>query len=706
MGCRFHGALLTGLLIWGAVMPPSAHADADNSGRIDRNINPGWKFFRSDATGAQAENFDDSQWRSVDLPYTWNVDQARNKVTYYRGPAWYRYHLTVGPELTGKSLFIRFGAASLVARVYVNGQLVGSHVGGFGAFCFEITDSCRPGDNVIAVRVDNSLDRNVSPLSGDFTIYGGLYRDVQLIALNPVSISPLDDASPGVYLKTRVTPESAWVEVTSKLRNSTERAAKVTVTCTIFGASGNPIQHSSADQVVAANSTADAIATLTVANPHLWNGREDPYLYKAVVEASVGGLLLDRVMQPLGLRFYRVDPDHGLFLNGKPYDMHGVDYHEGRTSVGFADSRAMEEEDNRLICEMGCTGVRMAHYQHNDYEYTLCDRHGLIVWTELALVNKMTDTPEFRENVKQQLTELIKQEYNHPSVFFWSMYNEPWVGTSSGTQEQWRLISELVALAHRIDDTRLTTGAVVTGVKGPIDWYMDVTGMNRYAGWYNGSPDRWESTIADLRSQNPGKSIGISEYGAGASVTQHEARLIHPVPASRWHPEEWQALVHEHAWAAMKNQQWLWCKLAWCMFDFSSAGRNEGDRPGINDKGLVTADRKTLKDAYFFYKACWNPDPFVYLTDRRFNPRPAGPADLKVYSNCDAVELTLNGQSLGVKTSVDHIFVWPDTQLAQGNDDVQAVGTSNGKKYVDSATWTVSGASSAELVPVKLNSEK
>jgi beta-galactosidase len=316
MNCRFHSVLLAGSLVYLAVFVQSGRADEGNSSRIDRNIDRGWKFIRSDATGAQAENFDDSSWQPVDLPYTWNTDKTPNGVTYYRGPAWYRSHLTVGPELTGKSLFLRFGAASLVARVYINGRLVGTHIGGFGAFCFDVTSSCRPGDNVIAVRVDNSPKRNVSPLSGDFTLFGGLYRDVELIALSTVSISPLDDASCGVYLRTKVTDASARIEVTSKLRNSTEYAAKVTVVCTIFDATGQPVQHSSTDQVVTANSTADAVEALTIVNPHLWNGRIDPYLYEAVVEVSIKGLPVDRVKQPLGLRFFRVDPEQGLILTG------------------------------------------------------------------------------------------------------------------------------------------------------------------------------------------------------------------------------------------------------------------------------------------------------------------------------------------------------------------------------------------------------
>jgi beta-galactosidase len=705
MSLRSYHMALVGLMCVGFFAVKARGEDVD-SPRIVRSIDSGWKFTRSDARGAETENFDDSQWLSINLPYNWNVDKTRDRVTYYRGPAWYRYHLMVGRDLTGKSLFLRFGAAGLVTRVYLDSQLVGTHAGAFGAFCFEITHFCHSGDNVIAVRADNSYNPNVPPLSGDFTLYGGLYRDVELLALSPVSISPLDDASPGVYLTTQVTDASANVQITSKLRNATQRPANVTVVTTIADAAGYVVKRGTTYQTIAASSTADSVEGLTLANPHLWNGRRDPYLYQSIVEVFTDGRLVDRVAQPLGLRYFRVDPDDGLFLNGKPYDMHGVDYHEGRTSVGFADTHAMEEQDNRIICDMGCTGVRMAHYQHNDYEYTLCDRSGLIVWTELALVNKMTDTPQFRQNTKQQLRELIKQEYNHPSIFFWSMYNEPWVGRDSGTQEQWRLISDLVSLAHQLDDTRLTTGAVVMGVQGPIDWYMDVTGMNRYPGWYDGPPEKWVQAIADLHHQNLGKCIGISEYGAGASIYQHEANLVHPVPASHWHPEEWQGIVHEHAWAAMKDQRWLWCKLVWCMFDFSSSGRNEGDRPGINDKGLVTADRKIMKDAYFFYKACWNPEPFVYITDRRFNPRPSGPADLKVYSNCDSVQLTINGQPLDVKKSESHVFAWPNVPLTQGDDLIQAVGAFNGKNYQDSIIWKVAAASPEPTNPIPLDSAR
>jgi beta-galactosidase len=657
--------------------------------RIDREINGHWRFLRADAPGAEAPNFYDSKWEAVNLPHTWLPQQGDGHFYYYSGIVWYRYALAITPDLAGKQLFLRFGAASRVTDVFVNGELAGSHRGVFGAFCIDITRFAHSGQNTIAVRANNAFNKDIAPLSGDFTTYGGLFRGVHLLALNPISISPLDDAGPGVYLKTHVAADSANVAITTKLRNAAASDAAVQLDYTIVDAAGQPVVRATSAQTIPAGGVADNLQSMDVPHPHLWNARSDPYLYHVEVRVTRNGAVLDQVVQPLGLRYFKVDPNLGLFLNGKPYDLHGVNYHEGRLSVGFADTPEMEEEDNRLICGMGCTGVRMAHYQHNDYEYTLADRSGLIVWTELGLVNKMTDSPAFSQNIKQQLRELIKQEYNHPSVFFWSMYNEPWIDKDAGTQEQWQLVKELVSLAHQLDPGRLTTGAVVKGVDGPIDWYMDVTGVNRYDGWYDGGPEAWPKTLADLRVKYPDKAIGISEYGAGASIFQHQSPPVRPKPSSDWHPEEWQCIVHEHAWPAMQQQQWLWCKFIWCMFDFSSIGRHEGDTPGINDKGLVTADRKTCKDAYYYYKACWTKDPFVYIVDRRFDPRPPGKAQLRVYSNCDTVDLEVDGRLIARQTSKDHVFLWPDVSLRQGAAQVIAKGRKDNAVCTDTVSWHV-----------------
>ena len=687
--------VLMGLL---AAREAGGVVEAGGSPRIDRTIDAGWKFLRDDAAGAAAVDFNDSTWQTVDLPHSWNVDDG-GSANYYRGPGWYRLHLNIGDDLAGKRLYLRFGAASLAAEVFVNGKSAGVHKGGFAAFCFDVSSLLHAGDNVVAVRVTNALDRDLSPLSGDFTVYGGLYREVHLLALDPVSISPIDDASPGVYLKTTVGATSADVEITTKLLNGIKLGEAVTVTCTILDAQGATVGQTTINQTIPAAGSADAVGKITIDRPHLWNGRLDPYLYRVVVEVRRDKTLADRVEQPLGFRTFKVDPDNGLILNGKPYDMHGVDLHQGRPSVGWASTAAMIEQDYAMVADLGCTGVRMAHYQHGDYEHAQCDRLGIIVWSELALVNKMTDTPAFRDNIKQQLREMIKQAGNHPSIFFWSMYNEPAVNAQSGTQEQWRLVQDLVAEAHQLDPPRITTGADAAGVSGPILWYMDTTGMNRYFGWYSGQINDWDRQLTLLHTQNPGKSIGISEYGAGASVIQHETHPVQPTPKSNWHPEEWQALVHEGAWQAMQDKPWIWCKLAWVMFDFGSAGRVEGDRPGINDKGLVAADHATQKDAYFYYKACWTSEPFVHITDGRFNPRPAGACDIKVYSNCDSVELWLNGKSLGVKANPSHIFIWPAVNLADGKAAVWATGSRGGKTATDAISWTVSATMKETIHP-------
>ena len=439
--------------------------------RSERLIDDGWKFVKQDVTGAEATEFNDAAWQTVALPHTWNVEDGADGGTYYRGPGWYRRHLFIGPELAGKSLFLHFGAASLVAKVFVDGHPAGTHTGGFAAFCFDVTGLLHPGDNVIAVRVDNTNDPSVTPLSGDFTVYGGIYREVKLLALPPVSISPTDDASSGVYLTPKLESASATVGVRAVLRNATPQDSQVEAICTIRDASGASVGVEKTTQTIPANSSAEATTAVKILHPHRWDGLSDPYLYTATVEVRQGRRILDRIEQTLGLRTFKIDPQTGLWLNGHPYDMHGVNIHQGRPSVGWAATPKMQEEDYRLIRELGCTGVRMAHYQHAEYEYTLADRYGFIVWAELALVNHMTDTPAFRDNAKQQLRELIKQNYNHPSIFFWSMYNEPAIDRKIGDGE-WDLVKDLVSLSHELDPNRLTTGAAVMNAAERMNWYI------------------------------------------------------------------------------------------------------------------------------------------------------------------------------------------------------------------------------------------
>ena len=674
---------------WPALLLAAAVAVASGP-RSESSIDAGWRFHEEDVSGAAATGFDDSSWQAVSLPHTWNVDDGADGGTYYRGIGWYRRKLEVGPELAGKRLYLRFGAASLKADVYVNGQEAGRHEGGFGAFCFDVTSLVHSGSNVIAVEVDNSNDPDIAPLSGDFTIYGGLYRDAWLVALNPVSISPLDDGSCGVYLTPSVSNGKALVNVRAELRNATSQAERAEVTCRVLDGKGRQVGSSTFSARLEADSTARASGNVGFAHPHLWDGVRDPYLYRAQIEVRVHGKLVDELDQPLGVRTYRVDPVLGLVLNGKPYDLHGVDLHQGRPSCGWAATRAMQDQDYAMVHELGCTGVRMPHYEHAPHEYALCDRYGICVWAELCLVNRMTDSDAFRKVTEQQLRELVKQNYNHPSILFWSMYNEPGYDRKKGPDE-WKFVEELVRLAHRLDPSRPTTGAVSMGANQPLDWYMDVTAFNRYWGWYYGPPSDWPSGLDKLRQQAGGRTFGMSEYGAGASVHQHENDPKQPKAASKWHPEEWQSIVHEHAYAALKARPWIWCKFIWVMFDFASDSRNEGDHAGINDKGLVTGDRMVRKDAFYFYKANWTVKPFVYVTDRRFDPRPAGQSVLKVYSNCPSVELFLNGHSLGAETNLSHVFSW-SVSLPAGKCSVKALGHEGKRTVRDAVVWEAGGS--------------
>lgn len=671
-------------------------ARADDALRQAQDLDPGWKFIEQDVAGAQEAAFDDSAWQSISLPHTWNnLDGAGNgpvRADYYRGPGWYRRHIDLSAgAFAGKRLFLKFDAASKDTDVYVNGKPAGpTHKGMFGAFCFDVTALMNlTGDNVVAVRCDNSADPAVAPLTADFTFYGGIYRSVHLLVLNPLAVTPLDDAGPGVYLKqAQVSADHADVEITTKVQNAAAADQAASVKCEVLDGDDHVVQQSMQSATITAGATSDVVQTVSVDHPHLWNARKDPYLYHVRVTVSGPGGATDQVIQPLGLRFYRVDPDLGFFLNGQSYPLHGVNRHQDRQDMGWAITPKEHQEDFDLIMEMGCTAIRLSHYEHAQEFYDLCDKGGLVVWAEDGMVNSVGPTQDFETNIKQQLTELIKQNFNHPSICFWSLYNElrdPPRGAAGVQQHQHYVdvVTHLNDLAHQLDPTRLTTAATLLAPTDQLNKITDVIALNKYFGWYNGTRTEWPQQLDIWRTALPGRDIGVSEYGAGASILEHEFDPKQPVTTSTWHPEEWQCLVHESAYAAMKDRPWLWGTFLWAMFDFGSATRHEGDHLGINDKGLITYDRKTKKDAFYFYKANWSDLPFVHVNDSRYTPRNLGNGPVKIYSNCDSVELQVNGRSLGSQTAADHIFIWPSATLRVGNNDFLATGTRAGRDYSD-----------------------
>jgi beta-galactosidase len=650
--------------------------------RVDVNLNGGWRFIRQDVAGAQNAGFDDSAWAVVNLPHTWNGLDGQAGGSHYQGIGWYRTHYTADAGYAGRRFFLKFDGAYSVADVWVNGNYLGQHQGGFAAFVFDVTPWLRVGaDNVIAVKVNNAYNADVPTLRGDFTLCGGLYRNAHLLVTDPVQISPLDFGSPGVYLKTtNVSSNSADLQITTILSNATATASRVTLRATVFDAASHTVTVLTKALTLTAGTVSNVVQSTTLANPHLWNGLADPYLYRVRVELVDGTRVIDEVSQPLGFRWFSVDPNTGFQLNGRAYDLHGVNLHQYWLNLGSAITSEERQKAYALLKELGATFVRLCHYQHADETYQLGDENGIVLWSELGLVNTYTDSSNFYASAKQQLQEMIRQNYNHPSICFWSLYNEQWNGGFTN------LLDSLNGLAHQEDPTRLTTAATNQRDSAAMNWYTDVIGFNRYYGWYGGASSDFVAWADNIHKNYPTRSIGLSEYGAGASVYQHEENPTAPVTTSHWHPEEWQNLQHEAYWSMLQARPWIWCKLVWVMFDFPSAGRNEGDTPGRNDKGLVTIDGQIRKDAFYYYKSQWTTNPMVYITGHTFTNRLTNSITAKVYANCDSVELFLNGVSQGNRMSTNRIFTWP-VVLVSGTNTVQATGNRGRANVTDSLIW-------------------
>ncbi len=695
------GAAVAADILGAADRPAQGKLVLQSEVRREIPINDNWKFIRRDIPGAQEIQFNDIAWSHVSLPHTYNGIDGEKHGNYYRGPTWYRRTLTV-PPIEGaaeKNYFLYFEGAATIAEVFLNGKHVGTHRGNFAGFCLDVTGILYPtGTNILAVRVSNKWNKNIPPMAGDFNIFGGLYRTAYLLILNPVSVSPLDFGASGAYiLSENVSRQNARLKLTAIIRNATNHSKKVTVDWYALDHNRQIVAGTHHTGTLAAHQQAETVSMMKMNDPHLWHGRKDPYLYTMLILVRQGGRVVDMLAQPLGLRFFHIDPDQGFFLNGEAYPLRGVCTHDDRPKIGRAVTKADYLQDCEIIDDIGATSVRLAHYQHDQAMYNAFDRSGVVVWTEDGLVNHIEEEQAFDQNARQQFIELVKQNYNHPCVFVWSLYNELSFVAAPNSQTEltfpstpvlksqyrftklpatefklpWDILFDLNQLAHDLDPSRLTVAATDQHAFSPINYITDIISFNRYEGWYGGTPADWPATLDRIRrhvhERMPGRAIGLSEYGAGANIHQHEYPVTQPKPGGQWHPEEWQCIVHEAAYKAIKQRPWLWNTTLWVMFNFSSAGRNEGADPGRNDKGLVTYDRKIKKDAYFFYKAQWTRPPFVHICDRRYSPRPAGNFPIKAYSNCLRVELFINGRSQGVQTPDDHVFIWPEMQLPPGD---------------------------------------
>jgi len=677
-----------------AVPPRAAHAAVYEPPALRQRVdlNAGWRFVKADVPGAQNPGFDDSGWASVTVPHTWNArDGQDGGSNYYRGVGWYRRHYTPPTGFAGKKLWLQFAGANSVTDVWVNGVYLGRHMGGYARFRFDATAALVPGrDSVIAVKVNNAHDASVAPLSADFTFFGGIYRNVSLLVTDPLSVRTLDNAGPGVYLRQRsVSAASATVDVTSKLWNNSGSARNVAIRVVITDAGGTIVADTtSAPRSVAAGTGFQLVQTVTIANPRRWQGRIDPYLYGANVEVrdAATGAVTDAVTERLGLRSVSVDAANGLFLNGVRVPLHGVNRHQDWLGRGWAITDADHTRDFDLMDEMGVNALRTAHYQQDQKVYNLADERGYLVWTEIPLVNSITDSAAFRANIAQQLREMIRQNYNHASIAFWGIGNEQ---RTSDTPTN-SLLDTLAGIVDAEDPERFSTYAHNGSITSSLTGHTELAGYNRYHGWYYGSYNDFGGFFDNLHSTQPTRRIAVSEYGAGASVIQHQENPPKPVPDSDWHPEEYQALFHEAHWRQIQTRRYLWGTFVWNMFDFASDRRSEGDTYGRNDKGLVTYDRATRKDAFYLYKANWTTTPFVYITSRRWIDRTNPTTTIKVYGTADSVLLKLNGVPVGAaKTSTNHIYSWPNLTLSPGANTIEVTGSRGGTTYTDTVTWTL-----------------
>lgn len=684
----------------------------NESGRTVLSFNDGWSFLKlTQADGLsglaiESLDFDDSAWKSINLPHTWNaidgadgwsgVDEGGEH--YYRGLGGYRKKFTISESIDGKRVYIEFEGANTVTEVFINGVFAGRHEGGYAAFRFDITELLkRDSENVIAVKVNNAPTDYIAPITnqGDFTKMGGIYRDVKLIILPEVHIDLMDFGSSGVYITPKIKEGCADIGVLVRLANDGGSSKTVNVTVDILDAQGGTVGSSGGKAAVPAGGNSDYNTSIAFDNPHLWNGVDDPYLYSAKVTVTdEEGNILDEVIEHFGVREYHIDPESGFFLNGRHYDLHGVNYHQDSFENGWAMTNEQRERDYNMMRELGCTTVRMAHYQHNRYEYDLCDRLGLTVWTEIGLVNRMSTDDEkltladrLAGNLRQQLRELIRQNYNHPSIIIWGTSNELF----QMSDEIFDLYTELNAIAKSEGGLRLVSFADSQFWGRFMKLPGDVVGYNRYFGWYIDGADNAFGKWLDDYHKKENRPIALTEYGAGGAISQHKDNIVWAQDIdSRGarHPENYQSAAHEDIWRQLEERPYIWGKYIWCMFDFASDGRQEGDTKGQNDKGLATRER-VPKDAFYFYKSVWNPKPMLYLTEKRFTERPSLVPVIKAYSNAESVELFVDGISMGSGSKNGTVFTWKNVQIKEGcaSNIKVAAQLADGSYLEDSAEW-------------------
>ena len=601
----------------------------------------------------------DGKTAAVELPHTWNhIDGQDGGNDYKRGSCTYQTTFAKPAfDANTQQVWLQFEGVNASAAVTLNGTEVIRHDGGYSTFRADIT-ALLAEQNTLTVIADNSKNDRVYPQKADFTFYGGIYRDVSLLVVSKNHIALNYLGSCGVRITPTVKGSSADIRVQTRVEGEGE--VEITVT-------------DAAGSTVLTGTGADT--TLTMQRPHLWDGVRDPYLYTCTVRLVRSGAVQDEVTQRFGVRSFSVDPKQGFFLNGRAYPLHGVSRHQDRKGLGNAITREMHDEDMQLIQELGANTVRLAHYQHDQYFYDLCDEAGMVVWAEIPYISE--HMPGGRANTISQMQELIEQNYNHACIVCWGVSNEITISTKDKRDmlDNHRVLNDL---CHKMDDTRLTTLAcyAMCGPFNPVAHITDLVSWNLYLGWYVPGLFLNDLWMDFFHLCYPNRPLGFSEYGAEGMPNLHSEH-----PRRGDHTEEYQTLYHEYMLRCFERHPWLWSTHVWNMFDFAADARDQGGEPGMNHKGLVTFDRKTKKDSFYLYKAWWSEDPFVHICSKRFAERTRSEIEVKVYSNQKSVALFVNGEKLAEQTG-EHVFTFK--VKLNGETKVQAVAGD----HIDEAVFT------------------
>ena len=600
------------------------------------NLNRKWSFTKEFSEIPAVIN---SKWNFVNLPHSWNaIDGQDGDNDYYRGTCLYMKELKKEDLPEADRYYLEIKGANSSADVYVGGKKLAHHDGGYSTWRVDITEEIGIS-TMVAITVDNSQNETVYPQMADFTFYGGLYRDVNLVCVSESHFDLDYFGGNGIAVTPVVEGKNASVEVEAFLSNEKEGQK---LRYSIFDSEGNLVK----EHIQCLR--CDRKVKFEIENVHLWNGRKDPYLYSAKIELLDGEKILDNVSSRFGCRSFEIDADRGFILNGEEYPLRGVSRHQDRWGFGNALLPEHHKEDMDLICEVGANTIRLAHYQHDQYFYDLCDERGMVVWAEIPYISK--HMPGGRENTISQMKELIIQNYNHPSIVVWGLSNE--ISMNGADEDLYDNHVVLNNLCHEMDKTRLTTMACVSmcDINDPYVQIPDTVSYNHYFGWYGGDTSMNGPWFDNFHKTFPNKPIGCSEYGCEA-LNWHTSK-----PTQGDYTEEYQAYYHEELIKQLFSRKYMWATHVWNMFDFGADARNEGGENGQNHKGLVTFDRKYKKDSFYAYKAWLSDEPFVHLCGKRYIDRVEDVTKVTVYSNLPEVELFANGESLGKKKADDHFF--------------------------------------------------